>query len=286
MWRRPARALRPFYRGKYSLLLGTLLVLPIVQAAVDGHPALELGYFLAFVGMLVAATAVVGHSRHALWTGLFLGVPVLCSVLVLPTTGLCLESTYQGWMLSRTAIFLLFLGVLSAMILQDVEHSRRIMFDQVCGGLCVYLMIGYAWGLMYAALEHISPGAFSIDLARFGLEGVVSPLRLNAVMTYGSFVTLTTLGYGDIAPVGPMARGLVWVEAVLGQIYMAVFVARLVSQYLATGPLTFAAPPPASTAHDNGLRNDLPHPAPLPHGPIPVVPAPDAVAVRPGRRSL
>jgi hypothetical protein len=255
-----------FYQGKYSILMMSLLALPIAQALVDGHPLLELGYWLAFVGMLTVATTVVGHNRHAFWTAALLGTPCVIAVLTLPLTGFNMDHAILPFVLGRSAVFLALLGALSVLILRDVSVSRRVMFDQVCGGLCVYLMIGYAWGLMYAALERLSQGAFAIDLERFGLVGGFSPMRLNSVMTYYSFVTLTTLGYGDIAPVSPMARGLVWVEAVLGQIYMAVFVARLVSQYLAQGTVTITVDRTRGD-RSQGARGDAAHPYPSPHEP-------------------
>ena len=159
--------------------------------------------------------------------------------------------------LLRTTVGLLLIGFLCLMILDDVGHSQRVMFDQVCGGLCVYLMIGFAWGLLYSALERLQTGSFALDLQRFGLADSFTAMRLNSVMTYFSFATLTTLGYGDISPSSPMARGLVWVEAVLGQIYLAVFVAKLVSQYLASGMMTISveqtpqqAPGRISDRHD------------------------------------
>jgi hypothetical protein len=165
------------------------------------------------------------------------------------------------WVSARTTVGLLLIGFLCIMILDDLSHSQRVMFDQVCAGLCVYLMIGFAWGLLYAALERLQVGSFALDLQRFGLADSFNPMRLNSVMTYFSFATLTTLGYGDISPVSPMARGLVWVEAVLGQIYLAVFVAKLVSQYLASGMMTITVGQnPAETPDPDQTRQPLSKP--------------------------
>ena len=77
-----------FWYGKYSTLLAALLLLPVVQAVVDGHPVLELCYWLAFVGMLAAATATIGRGKHAFWVAVLLGVPALIAVLTVPLLGM------------------------------------------------------------------------------------------------------------------------------------------------------------------------------------------------------
>lgn len=245
--------------GNYAALLAVLLSLPLLQALAEGNPTLEQGYWLAFFGMLAVAMASVGHTRHALWMSVILGGPSALAMLCVPVTGFNLDTQMAFAVEARTAINLAFLGCLSVMILRDIGDSRRVMLDQICGALCVYLMIGLAWGLMFTCLERLNPGAFAIDLKRFGLHDSATPLRLNAVMTYSSIVTLTTLGYGDVSPVSPLARALVSIEAVLGQFYMAVFVARLVSQYLS--PATPAAPTgpvlPSSVPHAHLSRERL-----------------------------
>ena len=253
-----------FRQGRYSTLLMSLLLLPMLQAAIDGYPVFELVYFLAFVGMIAAATAAACRGRHVFWTTALFGVPAIISVLSVPILGM--NPDHLGVLVGlRTGVCLLLLGFLCLMILEDVGRSRRVMFDQVCGGLCVYLMIGFAWGMMYAAIERMSVGSFTVDLEGFGLTDLVTPMRLNSVMTYFSFATLTTLGYGDISPLSPLARGLVWIEAVLGQIYMAVFVAKLVSQYLADATMTITVGQGPTRPGETGPEGDESQPQPLPN---------------------
>jgi hypothetical protein len=234
-----------FNRSKYFTLLAVLLGMPLAQALVDGYPVLEMGYWIAFVGMIVCALVAIDRKRQAFWIGLFLGMPALVATMALPMTGFNVDHQLVVLVLARTVVFLSLLSLLIIEILRDVLHTQRVMFEQVCGGLCIYLMIGIAWGLAYSALERIEPGAFLIDWTRYGLDHDGSPARLNALMTYFSFICLTTLGFGDVSPVSPVARGLVCVEAVLSQIYLAVFVARLVSQYLASGLMTITVENPS-----------------------------------------
>lgn len=128
---------------------------------------------------------------------------------------------------SRIAI-LLFLLLAVWASLKQVLYSNEISFNRVVGAICVYLLLGSIWSVVYGMLEQISPGSFT----GAGLETAAgSDIR----WMYFSFITLTTLGYGDITPVTNTARVLVYSEAIFGVFYMAVMVAGLVSGYISGG---------------------------------------------------
>ena len=95
--------------------------------------------------------------------------------------------------------------------------------DQVLGGVVLYLNIGLTFATIYALIENVSPGAFHAAAA-----GAGPPLH-PSYFIYFSFVTLTTVGYGDIVPVHAAARSMATLEAALGQLYPAIILARLVS---------------------------------------------------------
>jgi hypothetical protein len=86
-------------------------------------------------------------------------------------------------------------------------------------------MFGIAWAMAYSALDLLVPNSFTVQM-NVGGQSSLTPF-------YFSFVTLTTLGYGDISPVKPFARILCIIEAIIGQLYLVVLVARLVSQHIA-----------------------------------------------------
>ncbi len=116
----------------------------------------------------------------------------------------------------------LFLLLVAALILSHVLKAERVSREKIFGALSVYLIFGVVWGLLFMMENFLVPGSF-----RFG-EGV----RTGAEMVYYSFVTLTTLGYGDIVPVSPSARALATLEALTGQLYLTVLVARLVGLHI------------------------------------------------------
>jgi len=119
-------------------------------------------------------------------------------------------------------------------VLRYVLLATRITRDQIYAGISAYLMLGFAFGCVYFLMNTLDPGGFAVNTAK---------LPATPDLMYFSFVTLTTLGYGDITPVGKAARALVELEAVSGMIYIAVFMARLVSLHSGGGDSTGVSAP-------------------------------------------
>ena len=121
--------------------------------------------------------------------------------------------------------FLLFCAWGIAASLRQVLIGPRVDLNRLTGAICVYMLIALAWAICYTLIALYSEGAFT------GLSGN----KFNAVwpeFIYFSFVTMTTLGYGDIAPIAPLAQALAYLEAVVGQMYIAILIAGLVGAHL------------------------------------------------------
>jgi hypothetical protein len=95
------------------------------------------------------------------------------------------------------------------------------------GAICVYFLVGIVWALLYSTLEFFQPGSFQMP------QGTVNQATSQATFTYYSYVTLTTLGYGEITPISGPARSFALLEAMMGQLYLAVLIARLVGIHIA-----------------------------------------------------
>jgi hypothetical protein len=111
----------------------------------------------------------------------------------------------------------------AANTLRFALRGRVVDAEHLYAALSAYLLAGVFCGVLYQVVSHAWPGAFSGG-------GVPIPLTFPSAI-YFSFVTLATLGYGDIVPASDAARGIAVVEAVAGQLYVAVMIARLVSLY-------------------------------------------------------
>lgn len=112
--------------------------------------------------------------------------------------------------------------------LYHVFRQRTITPDTLFGAACVYLLIGTCWSTFYLIIDSWEPGV-SFSGNSLPADQIISALELN----YFSYVTLTTLGYGDIVPVSSLARTVAMLEAMTGQLYVAILVARLVGVYTA-----------------------------------------------------
>jgi hypothetical protein len=125
---------------------------------------------------------------------------------------------------STFALFV-FLVLTTINAMRQVAVGNDISPNRIIGAVCIYLLLGVMWSILYGVTEYLQPGSFR------GLTEAVSP-AWNPDWVYYSFVTLTTLGYGDIVPLTQTARSLSFTEAVVGQFYIAVLVAGLVSAYI------------------------------------------------------
>lgn len=128
------------------------------------------------------------------------------------------------------SIYVIFLSATIVILMRNMFKSRKITQEIIVGGICIYLLMGILWAISFGLLIELDGDALAY-------EGLSS-------LYYFSFTTLTTLGYGDITPRSDFARVLTTMEAVIGQLYLAVFVARLVGLHIA-GELRY----PENTKH-------------------------------------
>ena len=105
------------------------------------------------------------------------------------------------------------------LLLKNLLARRTVTTDMIYCAISIYLLIGIMWAGVYAILRSVSPGSFS------GTPGSFDPI-------YFSFVTLTTVGYGDVAPLTILSKRFAVFEAAMGSIYMAIIVALIVGRYL------------------------------------------------------
>jgi len=129
-----------------------------------------------------------------------------------------------------------FSGYTVVALLKHLFTSDRVTVNTISASLCAYLLLGVLWAIVYPVTETLAPGSFGFGDAGRGGHASMRFGSQNAMFAlYYSLVTLSTLGYGDITPVLPTARMLAAMQAVVGQLYLAVLVARLVGLQIASG---------------------------------------------------
>lgn len=118
----------------------------------------------------------------------------------------------------------LFLAFTFIIILSYIFRKKEVTKDVIMGSICAYFLLGLIWSEFYSFLELVQPGSF--QMPQLAGEEVSSFL-------YFSFVTLTTLGYGDMVPLTNEAKSFAFLEAIFGQLYLAILIARLVGTHIA-----------------------------------------------------
>jgi voltage-gated potassium channel len=124
--------------------------------------------------------------------------------------------------LLSTLTFLIFFGLATVIAAKEVFSKTSISANTFAGALSLYLLLGLIWTLLYILAYQLEPGAFK------GLD----PDLASGELIYFSYITLTSLGYGDIVSVTPITRTLAFMEVIIGQFYMAVLVGALVGKYI------------------------------------------------------
>jgi hypothetical protein len=208
-------------RDNFFYLFAALLVLIVVGPVVTQSLG-DLGILVAEI-TLSAALVIALWSLQSARSAFYLGI-ALVAINVLGTSGWLFFDSNPAALVSRVSgLVFLFLSISRAVI--QVFRQDRVDLNKVVGALCIYLLIGAIFAILFQLLEDFSPGSFE------GMEGYAGP-ALPWRFLYFSFVTLSTLGYGDVLPLTLYAETLVTLEAILGQFYLAVLVAGLIGAYL------------------------------------------------------
>jgi hypothetical protein len=209
------RLIAVYRRHRFAALFVTLLLTlaagSTLEVLIPNWNPLE--WLLAL--NLFAAVASVAHEGQ-------MRLPVVLGVAFVLTRGVLAALGVPGMLAAGEVVWVI--AVILAMV-AAVGHAfgrGTVDRERILAALDAYLLAGLLFGVVYWALDRAWPSSFG------GPSG--TPLGLpNAI--YFSFVTIATLGYGDVVPVSAPARGLAVVEGVSGQMYLAVLVARLVSLY-------------------------------------------------------
>ncbi len=203
---------------KYKMFnfMASILILLILSAVLEGTSYGYLVLNTASTIVFVLGVYVAGRNKRNVLILILLGLPWFFSEWIF---------TQSSETIFASILFFLFItGVITDHILRSEEVSA----DTLYGAVCVYLLLGLLWASIYGFLEYISPGIVFVA----NNSDVVKHLSTNEVIYY-SYTTLTTLGYGDVTALTPEGRIISVLEAIVGQLFLAFLVARLVATYTA-----------------------------------------------------
>lgn len=200
------------YHAILAVLLLMLLTQPVISQTVLGVRPIALLWGAIFVGSLLT----VRHRKALFVSGLALMLPTIVLRVTAP-----LPPAVILWRDGLAVASFLFVAVV---FLVHVLTYRRITAAAVSASLCVYIIVGMVWAIAYGMVEQLAAGSFN---------GLDYGSDLGRQFVYFSYVTLTTLGYGDITPARPVVQTMATVEAITGQLFLVGLVAYLVGRTVA-----------------------------------------------------
>ncbi|GLR75276.1 potassium channel family protein [Aliivibrio sifiae] len=200
----------------FFALLGLLFTSAMMQQLFEGGQKMILALIIVCLALSIVG---VNHKQtfYRSWYGFLLTLAGISGAF----------SFFEGYDLSLVTLIALLFFLLSHTYaaLKQVMLTDYVSRNQIVGSVCVYLLLGMSWAIIYLIQIELFPKSFN------GIEDKAWIDNLFEVI-YFSFITLTTVGYGDISPVLPIPKFFVFLESLTGSFYLAIMVASLVSSRL------------------------------------------------------
>jgi len=213
--------IRSFFSGYYTLLLLSLIILFIFRPYERG--ALYLATWKVFLSL--AFLSAIFNCKHAR------GIRMLAICLSVPSfffTWINFFDRNEFLLFWNAAFSVLFISCVTASIVYDVVLRAKVTMETLRGVICAYFMVAFAFAYIYYLIEFVAPGTMHFTTHPASIHSFNHFL---SEMLYFSFVTLLTIGYGDITVVGDIGQTFAVIEGIIGQFYVAILVARIVSVY-------------------------------------------------------
>lgn len=201
------------YVGLWASLAMLMVIFPFVQG-----PLKSSAFTIIFTLLLGAAVMTIRGRR---WLKVVALLPFAASV----ASRTAFMLTGEGWLGSLAYVFAtMTLAWVTIFLFFSLFETKKVTSTTLWEAVSVYILIGLTWASVYAIVEMVDPGSFEDT----SLPGAAMTFP---TLIYYSFVTLATLGYGDIVPMTQEARGLVIMEVLTGVLYMAMLISRLVGTW-------------------------------------------------------
>ena len=211
------------FRERFLSLLIFIIAMLVVGPLLDELVNLRILMDILWSAIFISAIYAVSQKKHHVLIGIVLALPMLGAIW---SRHIVEYSALQvvGYLCGAAFIFF----TIVQMLIFIYSH-KEVTRDLIVGAAVVYLLMAIMWTFIFTVVDTLHPGSFNVPQGQ--------DIQDAQHFIYYSFVTLTTLGYGDITPVTRLARSLSTLEAVIGQLYLVVQVAWLVGVYVSQSML-------------------------------------------------
>lgn len=213
-----------FFRHRFAILFTLLFCVLLIPPYFED--AIWIGKFWRglFTLVLFWALYTVSGSRRVLILAALVLIPTISSTWLVDPG----QERYLAYLDNITNI--VYFGLICAFLGQYILTTRRVTLEVIFAAMCLYMILAVLWAAIYTNLQLFYGDAF-IFQGQLATEAGIHAENLYRHMIYYSFVTLSTLGYGDIIPDHVVAQNWAAMEAMIGQFFIAIIIARLVSVY-------------------------------------------------------
>ena len=202
----------------FEILLLSLLVMMVAPGLIPRDQSSILLSIMAMV-IIFSSLYLAANNKQTIAIGAVIALLILFTKW---SSGLIPD---QAGIISNSLLNIIFLTYVCVTIFRLIVNARTFSGQLISAALCMYLLLGLIWSYVYVLLVALDPEAIKLALV---IDWNENARDIFAEMYYFSFVTLTTLGYGDVLPITRIARSLATMEAIIGQLYLAVVIASLV----------------------------------------------------------
>lgn len=209
---------QPWFRSHFFYLIVAIMAMILFAPFLKEFTRLRFLMDIFFSVIFISGIYAISHQKRYIVIAVLLALPMIISLwakYIFVSDYLIIVGRLFG---------ILFFGFAIIHIGQFMYNAQDVTQDVLFAAIVVYLLMAIMWAFIFGLLELIHPGSFNSPEAH--------NLEASELFLYFSFITITTLGYGDITPANEMANSLAVVEAVVGQIYLVVVVAWLVGMHV------------------------------------------------------
>lgn len=214
------------FQGRFGFLLGSLFGLLLMAAFAQNELLTNEFFLLALCLVLIASLYAVELTTHHMKLFIAFGMVAIGGNII----GYFIPGPQAD--IIAAGLNFLFIGWMIVLLFHFIFTTKMVTLNIIMGAASLYLLFGVMFGFVYMIVDYMVPHSFEIQnqtaftYSKYGTESLLDHFF------YFSFVTLTTVGYGDIAPVSQPARYLAVIEALCAQLYVTILVARLVGMHL------------------------------------------------------
>jgi hypothetical protein len=206
------------FKDRFLFLLISILCLLVIAPIFKEFIGIRILMNIFITAILISGTYAASRKIYIAITAASLALPMLVSIWISHFVDMPFL-VFVG-----DCFGIVFIAFLVVVILSFVFSEHEVTINVIYASIVVYLLIAIMWAFVYSVLESIHPGSFATG------EGQIEAGR--RLYIYYSFVTITTLGYGDVTPTTDLANSFSFLEAVTGQLYLAILIARLVGIHI------------------------------------------------------